>query len=248
MTRCLIPLAAALAVANATLLMAQTPPPPVAAQKPHVVTSPHGDRQDPYYWLRDDTRKSPDLEHLKAENAYTEALLAPVKGLREQLFKELKGRIKPDDEQPAWRMRDLSSSRFLAGKDYAVNVRRPAAGGDSRSWSTRTHWQPGTATSRWASGTSRSTTPGWRTRPTRWAAAQYVIEFKDIATGKLYPEKLTGTSGNVAWADDNKTLFYVENDPVTLLAVRVRAHVLGRLTQKWTRSCTRNSTRATTWS
>src|SRR6186713_1765256 len=184
MTRCLIPLAAALAVANATLLMAQTPPPPVAAQKPHVVTSPHGDRQDPYYWLRDDTRKAPEmLEHLKAENAYTEAILAPVKGLREQLFEELKGRIKPDDEQPAWRMRGyLYSSRFLAGKDYAVNVRRPAAGGNEQvlvdqnalaaghSYFSLGQWDVSLDNTRLAYSTD---TVGRR---------QYVIEFKDIAT------------------------------------------------------------------
>ena len=116
-------------------LMAQTPAPPVAAQKPYIVTSPHGDRQDSYYWLRDDSRKSPELlKHLEAENAYTEAVLAPVKALRTQLFDELKGRIKPDDEAPAWPMRGfLYSSRYLAGKDYAVNVRRPAAGRSPRS-------------------------------------------------------------------------------------------------------------------
>ena len=210
-------------------LMAQTPPPPVAAQKPHVVTSPHGDRQDPYYWLRDDTRKSPEmLEHLKAENAYTEAVLAPVKGLREQLFEELKGRIKPDDEQPAWRMRGyLYSSRFLAGKDYAVNVRRPAAGGDEQvlvdqnalaaghSYFSLGQWDVSLDNTRLAYSTD---TVGRR---------QYVIEFKDIATGKLYPEKLTGTSGNVAWAADNKTVFYVEIDPKTLLTKRVKRHVVG---------------------
>ena len=118
-------------IAAASPLMAQTPTPPVAPQKPHVVKSPHGDRSDPYYWLRDDSRKSPEmLAYLEAENAYTEAVLAPVKALREQLFEELKGRIKPDDEAPAFRMRSfLYSSRFIAGKDYAVNVRRPANGG-----------------------------------------------------------------------------------------------------------------------
>ena len=93
-------------------LMAQTPTPPVAARKPHVVTSPNGNREDRYYWLRDDTRKSPDVvEYLKADNAYTEAVLAPVKGLREQLFEELKGRIKPDDEAPPWRLRDYQGAR-----------------------------------------------------------------------------------------------------------------------------------------
>ena len=56
---------------------------------------------------------------------------------------------------------------------------------------------------------------------------QYVIQFKDIATGELSPETITGTSGNVVWAGDNKTVFYVEIDPQTLLPRRVKRHVVG---------------------
>ena len=51
------------------------PQPPDVAKKPHVVKAPHGaERNDEYYWLRDDTRKNPDmLAYLNAENAYTDA-------------------------------------------------------------------------------------------------------------------------------------------------------------------------------
>ena len=217
------------ALAVTAPLMAQTPTPPVAAQKPHVVKSPHGDRDDPYYWLRDDARKAPEiLKYLEAENAYTEAMLAPVKALRGQLFEELKGRIKPDDEQPPWRMRDyLYQSRFIAGKDYAVNVRRPAAGGpeqmlvdqnalaEGHSYFSLGQWDVSLDNALLAFATD---TVGRR---------QYVIQFKEIATGKVFAEKIQGTSGNVAWAADNKTVFYVENDPKTLLTKRVKRHVLG---------------------
>ena len=210
-------------------LMAQTPAPPVAAQKPYIVKSPHGDRQDSYYWLRDDSRKSPELlKHLEAENAYTEAVLAPVKALRTQLFDELKGRIKPDDEAPAWPMRGfLYSSRYLAGKDYAVNVRRPAGGGaeqvllDQNALAAGSEyfdlgeWDVSLDNALLAYSTD---TVGRR---------QYTIQFKNIATGALLPERLTGTSGNVAWAADNKTVFYVEIDPQTLLTKRVKRHVIG---------------------
>ena len=210
-------------------LMAQTPTPPVAAQKPYTVTSPHGDRQDPYYWLRDDTRKSPELlKHLEAENAYTEAVLAPVKGLRERLFEELKGRYKQDDEQPPWRMRGyLYSSRFVAGKDYAVHVRRPVAGGpeqvlvdnnalaEGHQYFSLGQWDVSFDNTRLAYSTD---VVGRR---------QYVIQFKDIATGAVSPEKIAGTSGNVVWAADNKTVFYIEIDPKTLLSKRVKRHVVG---------------------
>lgn len=56
---------------------------------------------------------------------------------------------------------------------------------------------------------------------------QYTIRFKNLETGEVYPDTVEGVSANVVWADDNKTLFYVENDPETLLTVRVKKHVLG---------------------
>jgi oligopeptidase B len=222
-------LAAATCLAVVAPLMAQTPAPPVAAQKPYVVKSPHGDRPDPYYWLRDDTRKLPELlKHLEAENAYTEAMLAPVKALRTQLFDELKGRIKPDDEAPAWPMRGyLYSSRFIAGKDYAVNVRRPAGGGAE---------QVLVDQNALAAGSSYFNLGQWDVSLDNAILAystdtvgrrQYTIQFKNIATGALLPEKIAGTSGNVAWAADNKTVFYVEIDPQTLLTKRVKRHTIG---------------------
>src|SRR5689334_21796215 len=77
---------------------ASGPRPPVAARHHHVVTSPNGDREDPYYWLRDDTRKNPDMiAYLNAENAYAAAVLGPAKSLEDTLFAEMKSRIKDDD-------------------------------------------------------------------------------------------------------------------------------------------------------
>ena len=68
---------------------------PTAAQRPADVLSPFGARPDPYYWLRDDARADPDvLAHLAAENAYCDAMLAPLAGLRERLWVELVGRLK----------------------------------------------------------------------------------------------------------------------------------------------------------
>lgn len=77
----------------------QLPQPPVAAKKPHEVKAPFGAvRQDPYYWLRDDTRKDPEmLAYLNAENAYADAGLAPTKPLQDALYNEIVGRIKQDD-------------------------------------------------------------------------------------------------------------------------------------------------------
>src|ERR1041384_3264913 len=105
MTRsvCLVVLALGCGSA-ATSTPPTTPPsaagldPPIAAQRAYSVKSPNGDRSDPYYWLRDDTRKSPDvIGYLNAENDYTKAMLEPVRALEDQLLAEMKSHIKEDD-------------------------------------------------------------------------------------------------------------------------------------------------------
>ena len=54
------------------------------------------------------------------------------------------------------------------------------------------------------------------------------LEIRDLHSGEDLPDRLTGLSQSVAWAQDNKTLFVVENDPVTLLSTRVLKHRLGQ--------------------
>jgi protease II len=79
---------------------APAPPPqpqgaqaPVAAQRPHQLASPNGTRNDPYYWLRDDTRKDTAvLDYLAAENVYAKAVLAPAAELESTLL----GDLRPD--------------------------------------------------------------------------------------------------------------------------------------------------------
>ncbi|RMF61549.1 MAG: oligopeptidase B, partial [Calditrichaeota bacterium] len=74
----------------------QLPEPPRAKIIPKKDTLFGDVRVDNYYWLRE--RNNPEvLEYLKAENAYTEAVMAPLKPLQEKLFEEMKGRIKETD-------------------------------------------------------------------------------------------------------------------------------------------------------
>ena len=73
-------LSALLMSTSATSIAATAATPPDAARKPHTVKAPHGaQRNDEYYWLRDDKRESPEmLDYLKAENAYADAVMAPL--------------------------------------------------------------------------------------------------------------------------------------------------------------------------
>jgi oligopeptidase B len=99
---------------------------PVAIQKP-VKLEHHGDvRIDPFFWLRDDTRLDRQvLKYLSEENAYTAAVLADTEALQDDLFHELKGRIKEEDESVAVRRNGwYYYSRTLDGKQYPVWCRR----------------------------------------------------------------------------------------------------------------------------
>ena len=88
-----------LAASAAPAFGEERPVPPVAPLVAHAITAPFGaTRNDPYYWLRDDTRANAQmLAYLKAENAYADARLAPTSALRDTLLGEIKGRIKQDD-------------------------------------------------------------------------------------------------------------------------------------------------------
>ena len=76
------------------------PAPPVARQEVFVVKSPHGDRVDEYYWLRDDhpkAKRADVMNHLRAEQAYTEAMLERLQPLQDALLREIRARIQEDD-------------------------------------------------------------------------------------------------------------------------------------------------------
>jgi oligopeptidase B len=70
--------------------------PPVARKVPHQTTIHGRTFKDDYFWLRE--KSNPDvIKHLEAENAYTDEVMAPTKGLQETLYKEMLGRIKQTD-------------------------------------------------------------------------------------------------------------------------------------------------------
>lgn len=196
----------------------------------HRVASPHGEREDPYYWLRDDTRSDPAmLGYLRAENEYTDAMLAPVKPLIDRLYEEIVARIKQDDSTVPVRYRGYwYAVRYATGQEYPIVVRRADAPN-----ATEVILLDGNAL---ASGQPFFQLGGYEISPDNRLLAytedtvgrrQYRLRVKDLESGTLLPDVIENVDGGVAWADDNRTLLYVEKDPVTLLGRRVRAHVLG---------------------
>ena len=234
-------------VLMSSLASAQTPPtPPDAEKKPHVVKAPFGaERQDEYYWLRDDSRKDAAmLGYLNAENAYADAVLAPSKPVQDKLYDEIVARIKQDDASVPYRDRGYwYYSRFETGKDYPVHARRKDAPGIDALSIQQANAAGDFAgeevlldVNALAAGKDYYSVGDYEVTPDNAVLAyaddnngrrQYTIRFRNLVTGQAYPETIAGVSANLVWADDNRTLFYVENDPETLLTVRVKKHVLG---------------------
>jgi len=211
--------------------------PPVAAQVPHVVKSAHGDRSDEYYWLRDDDPKAkrPEIaQHLEAENAYTDAMLAPLAALRQQLVAEMRSRIKEDDSTPPvhdhgwWYWRE-----FKAGDEYPRLLRQRGTPErlDPKARPELLLDQPALAAGKayFKVGSTAVSPDGKLLAWTEDTVGRriHTLRFKNLVTGEIYADSVPGVLEEMAWANDNRTLFYILQDPVTLQSGPVYRHVLG---------------------
>ena len=227
-----------LATTAAPALAQETAKPPVAAKKPHQVKAPFGaTREDEYYWLRDDTRKNEEmLAYLKAENAYADAVMAPTKPVQETLYKEIVGRIKQDDSTVPYLDNGYwYYTRFETGGNYPIVARRKGSMDAAEEVILN---QP-----EMAKGANFFSIGGRQVSPDNRLLAyaedkigrrQYVLKVKDLTSGQTLSDEIPNAQPGFAWAGDNKTIFYIEKDPVTLLGKRVKAHVLGTpVSQDW---------------
>jgi oligopeptidase B len=206
----------------------QTVPQPPAAKKVPRETTIHGyTLKDDYFWLRE--KSNPEvIKYLEAENAYTESVMAPTKALQETLYKEMLGRIKQTDlSVPTRNGAYWYYSRTEEGKQYPYMCRRKGSidgpeellldlnalaaghkflGLGAYAVSDDANWL----------AYSLDTT-GYR---------QYTLFVKDLRTGALSSEKIERT-GSIVWANDNKTLFYTTEDPVSKRSDRFWRHIVG---------------------
>ena len=220
--------------------------PPDAEKRDFTVQAPHGaKRNDEYYWLRDDKREDKAmLAYLGAENAYADAVLAPLKPVQDKLYDEVVARIKQDDSSVPYRERGYwYYSRFESGKDYPVHARRADAPGvdalsiqEANDAGDFAGEQVLLDVNKLAEGKDYYQVGDYAVSQDNRLLAyaedlngrrQYTVRFLDLETGQALPDTIGGVSPNLVWADDNRTLFYVENDPDTLLTKYVKAHMLG---------------------
>jgi oligopeptidase B len=206
------------------------PKPPVAAIKPHRVISPHGVRTDPYYWLRDDERTNPEvLGYLKEENAFRERSMAGAKALENALYAEIYARLKQDDSTVPYRKSGYwYSTRFEPGKEHPIFVRRKMTLEAPEEILLDANLHAVGHEYYRVGALEISPDSGWLAYcDDTVGRRQFTLRFKNLQTGEILPIAIADVEADLAWANDNKTLLYVEKDPETLLGLYIKKHVLG---------------------
>jgi len=213
------------------LLMSCVPTGPVAPvveKKPYELEA-HGDvRIDDYYWLRE--RTNPEvLAYLEAENAYTAAVLVPTEDLQTELFEELKNRISPDESTvPALYDGYYYYKRYEKDLEYPIHCRREG--------SSEAPEEIILDANQIAEGHDFCSVRGLAvssdTNLLAWAVdtvgrRKYTIRLTNLETGEAMTDVIPEVTGNLVWANDNRTLFYAKQDPETLRSYRIYRHVLG---------------------
>ncbi|MHB1196994.1 MAG: S9 family peptidase [Lutibacter sp.] len=189
----------------------------------------HGDiRIDNYYWLND--RENPEvIDYLHAENAYYEAKTVHTKQFQEDLFQEMKSRIKEDDESVPYKKNNYYYiTRFEKGSQYPIYSRKKG--------SLEAQEQILFDVNELGKGFTYFKLSGLSISRNNELAVfgvdtvgrrMYTLQFKNLETGELFPEKIENTTGSGTWANDNKTIFYTHQNPKTLRSEKIFRHVLG---------------------
>jgi oligopeptidase B len=187
----------------------------------------HGEtRVDPYYWLRE--RENPEvIDYLEAENAYTDAQMKDTERLQKKLYKEMVGRIKQDDESvPYWMNGYLYYSRFEKGKEYPIYCRKPSEDAEEEILIDVNKLAEDYAfyqvSGLYVSPDNKMLAFGEDTLSRR----KYTLRFLNLETREFLPDQIANTPGGVAWANDNKTIFYNLKDE-TLRPAQTWRHTLG---------------------
>lgn len=202
--------------------------PPVAPKHPTQLEK-HGDvRIDDYYWMnnREDQQV---LDYLNAENEYFQKMTAHTQKFQNELFKEMKGRIKEDDSSVPYKLDGYwYITRYEEGKEYPIYSRKKE--------SLEAEEELLFDCNEMAKNHEFFNLRGVSISPDNTMAAfgtdtisrrQYNIQIKNLESGEIYPDIIENTTGSSVWTNDNKTLFYTKKDPVTLRSDKIFKHVLG---------------------
>ena len=182
---------------------------------------------DHYEWMRD--KSDPEvIAHLEAENAHVEAETADQEPLRQRIFDEIKERTKETDlSVPLRRGAWWYYGRSFEGKQYGVHCRCPIAGPDD--------WEPPQLDERteipgeqilldenleadghdfFALGASSVSPDGHLLAYSVDVVGneRYTLQFKDLRTGEIYPDRISDIAVGVTWGADSATVYYTTVD------------------------------------
>ena len=189
----------------------------------------HGDvRIDNYYWLNEKENQEV-IDYLNEENDYYDKVTASTTKFQEDLFEEMKSRIKEDDESLPYKKNNYHYiTKFQKGHQYPIYTRKKETLEAAEEILFNVN--------ELAKDFNYYKLSGLSVSPNNKIAAycvdtvgrrEYTLQFKDLETGAIYSEKIENTSGGASWANDNKTVFYTLSNPTTLRSEKIMKHVLG---------------------
>ena len=203
------------------------PSPPVAKKVPHVTEVNGHKMEDNYFWLRD--KPNPEVRaYLEEENAYSDAVMKPTEEFQKKLYGEMLGRIKETDVEVPYKEGDyFYYTRTEAGKQYGIRCRKKA--------SMDAPEQVVLDINEMAKGQVFMTVNEYAVSPDGNLLAysydntgfrQYNLAVKDLRTGKTLIDHAERV-GSVVWANDNKTIFYTQEDAVSKRQYQLYRHTVG---------------------
>ena len=201
---------------------------PQAPKKTQLLEIHGHQRQDSYYWMND--RENPEvIAYLNAENAYLKEVMKPTESLQKQLFEEMKGRIKEQDESvPYFKSGYFWYSRFEKGSEYPVFCRKFGSLEAQEEIildvnilaEGKSYYQVGQATC----STNQQLLAFTADEVGRRI---YTIYFKNLETQEVLEDQIPEVTGNFVWAADQQSVFYSKQDPETLRSYQIFKHILG---------------------
>ena len=208
--------------------MSETNIPPVAKIIPKSLEKHGHVRIDNYYWLNE--RENLEvIDYLNKENEYYQKETAHTKKFQEELFAEMKGRIKEDDTSVPYLYNGYwYITRYETGKNYPIYTRKKGSLDAAEEILFDCN--------KMAEGHSYFQLSGMSvSEDNKWCAfgvdlvsrRQYTIQIKNLETGEILPVKIENTTGGSTWASDNKTLFYTRKDAQTLRSYKIFKHKVG---------------------
>jgi oligopeptidase B len=227
---CLVASFAAIILYTTMTTAQETIKPPVAKKDPKVLKIHGYEITDNYGWLRDREKdKNPEIiNHLKAENAYTEAHMGPHKAFVDALYNEMLGRIKQTDLSVPVKLGNYwYFNRTEEGKQYPTYFRSKTRDGkdaelllDQNEMAKGYEFFSIGAFEPSDDGTMllfSTDTTGYR---------QYTMQIKDLRTGKLLPDRIERVT-STEWSADGKYIFYAQEDPVSKRDDKIFRHTVG---------------------